>query len=285
MSFRLGCAIWAYKSWVGHLFPEGSRSSDFLQLYSRRFTTVEGNTTFYSVPDQETLQRWRSETPAGFEFCLKLPRPVTHQGLLVPRLAEAIAFVKQMQELGDRLGAVFAQLPPSYSPHQLEDLTTFLAAFSQQGVKIALEVRHPDWFQAPYAEQLNSLLNQFKVGRVLLDTRPVYECPDDPQLYSERKKPQLPLQPILTAPFCLIRYISHPDRTLNQRYLQEWAIRVKSWLQQGTQIYFFVHCPVEIHSPANAQYFQQLLEQENAPVPPLPWNEIESTSPTQLKLF
>ena len=285
MSFRLGCAIWAYKSWVGHLFPVGSRSPDFLQLYSHRFSTVEGNTTFYSVPDRDTVERWRSETADGFQFCLKLPRAVTHQGLLVPRLAEAIAFLERMQGLGDRLGAVFAQLPPSYSPDQLKDLTAFLEAFPRQEIRLALEVRHASWFQEPAASQLNSLLRQLGVGRVLLDTRPIYECADDPQLQSERKKPQLPLQPVLTADFSLIRYISHPDRLFNQRYLQEWATQIHSWLQQDTQIYFFVHCPVEVHSPDNARYFQTLLEQQNVPVPPLPWNAIEAESPTQLKLF
>jgi uncharacterized protein YecE (DUF72 family) len=285
MSFRLGCAIWAYKAWIGHLFPEGSRSTDLLQLYSRRFSTVEGNTTFYSVPDRATIARWQSETASGFQFCLKLPRTVTHQGLLVPRLAEAIAFLKQMQGLGDRLGAVFAQLPPSYSPDQIADLATFLEAFPHQEVKLALEVRHAAWFQEPAVDQLNALLTQQRVGRVLLDTRPIYECSDDPQLQSERKKPQLPLQPVLTADFSLIRYISHPDRLFNQRYLQEWAKQIDTWLQQGTQIYFFVHCPVEVHSPDNARYFQALLEQQKVAVPPLPWNAIEAETPTQLKLF
>jgi uncharacterized protein YecE (DUF72 family) len=47
--FYIGCAVWAYKDWVGELFPPGSKSADFLSLYSRRLTTVEGNTTFYEA--------------------------------------------------------------------------------------------------------------------------------------------------------------------------------------------------------------------------------------------
>jgi uncharacterized protein YecE (DUF72 family) len=47
--FYIGCAIWGYKDWVGDLFPPGSKSADFLALYSRRLTTVEGNTTFYET--------------------------------------------------------------------------------------------------------------------------------------------------------------------------------------------------------------------------------------------
>ncbi len=72
VNFLIGCAVWAYKGWVGELYPQATRSADFLHLYSRRFTTVEGNTTFYAIPNQETITRWATETPPGFEFCLKL---------------------------------------------------------------------------------------------------------------------------------------------------------------------------------------------------------------------
>jgi hypothetical protein len=48
-NFYIGCAVWGYKDWVGDLFPPGSKSSDFLSLYSRRLTTVEGNTSFYET--------------------------------------------------------------------------------------------------------------------------------------------------------------------------------------------------------------------------------------------
>ena len=47
--FYIGCAIWSYKDWVGDLFPPGSKSGELLGLYSRRLTTVEGNTTFYET--------------------------------------------------------------------------------------------------------------------------------------------------------------------------------------------------------------------------------------------
>ena len=47
--FHLGCAVWGYKDWVGELFRPGSKSAELLWLYSRRLTTVEGNTTFYET--------------------------------------------------------------------------------------------------------------------------------------------------------------------------------------------------------------------------------------------
>ena len=203
---------------------------------------------------------------------------MTHGGLLQPRLPEAVAFMERMETLGDRLGPVFAQLPPHYSPRYLEDLTAFLQALS--GYQIALEVRHPDWFKEPDRQQLEATLKQFGVGRVLLDTRPIYSS--GVQIKQRNPKPNLPLQPELTADFSLIRFISHPQQILNQTFLQDWVERVGRWLRQGTQIYFFVHCPLEERSPHTARYFQQLLEEQNVPVPPLPWVDAASV---QLNLF
>lgn len=288
LQFHIGCAIWAYKDWIGDLFPAGSRSRDFLKLYSQRLTAVEGNTTFYSIPDSSTVNRWTQETPESFKFCLKLPRTFTHQGDLHPNLAAALRFLEQMKPLGSRLGPLFAQLPPNYSPASLVDLQAFLTGWPRQTTPIALEVRHPSWFKEPYSTQLNLLLQQLGVGRVLLDTRPIYDAQAageaDPQILSERRKPQLPLQPVVTAPFSLIRYISHPELTVNHDYLAEWTTRVGQWLNQGIQVYFFVHCPVETKSPAIARYFQNLLEQQGIGVPPLPWNQATSP-PEQLQLF
>ena len=283
-NFSLGCAVWSYKGWVGDFYPPDSRQADFLRLYSRRLTAVEGNTTFYAVPDAETVARWAAETPPGFAFCPKLPRDVTHKNVLRPSIPGALQFLRQMQGLGARLGPIFAQLPPHYGPLLLDDLTAFLSAWPREEAPLALEVRHPDWFREPHAGVLTGLLEELGVGRVLLDTRPIYNAPDDPQIHSERRKPKLPLQPRVTAPFSLVRFISHPHWEYSRSFLEEWVGLVDHWLRQGVQIYFFVHCPVEARSPGTARHFQQLLEQRGVPVPPLPWNTL-IPPPAQLSLF
>ncbi|MEX0270412.1 DUF72 domain-containing protein [Leptolyngbyaceae cyanobacterium UHCC 1019] len=286
--FFIGCALWGYKGWLGELFPHGSPASKFLQLYSQRFTAVEGNTTFYSVPDAKTVTRWAAETPADFQFCPKLPKQVTHIGLLQPQVIQVQQFVERMQGLATanetRSGPIFAQLPPSYSPDNFQDLQAFLTAIAREKAEFALEVRHPDWFKPPHSQKLTDLLQQLGLGRVLLDTRPIYEVPDDSQLHSERKKPRVPVEFSVTAPFSLIRYISHPDPETNLRFMQDWLVHIDRWLRQGTRIYLFVHCPLEARSPANARIFHQLLEQHGTPVPPLPWNTLDQL-PTQLSLL
>ncbi|ESA37215.1 hypothetical protein N836_04255 [Leptolyngbya sp. Heron Island J] len=285
--FRIGCAVWAYKEWLGDFYPAGSRPTDFLRLYSDRMTCVEGNTTFYSIPTPETVQRWANNTPNPFRFCPKLPRTITHGAELMPQLSAALDFLELMQGLGPKLGPIFAQLPPRYSPRSFADLSKFVASWPHQQSPLAVEVRHADWFKPPYSERLNALLTRFGVGRVLLDTRPIYTWSnpaDDPQLRSERKKPRVPLLPVSTAPFVLVRYISHPELEHNRDFLAEWVQHVGKWLAEGRSVYFFVHCPNEAKSPDIARYFQEQLETAGIDVPPLPWSLIQAP-PQQLGLF
>jgi len=283
MNFRLGCAVWAYKGWLGDLFPPGSRNRDFLSLYSRRFTAVEGNTTFYAVPDAATLDRWASETPDGFEFCLKLPRYLTHEGSIEPKIDATREFLQHVARLGDKLGPVFVQLPPNYTPEAFEDLEAFLHGRFPD-VRLALEVRHRDWFREPHVRRLDELLRESNVARVILDTRPVYSTDDDPQRRSQRRKPKLPLHPVVTTDFSFVRFITHPDGEVNVPFSEAWVERLDEWISQGTRVYFFVHCPIEDYSPRTARSIQRLLEKRGVPVAPLPWDSIDEP-PMQLSLF
>src|SRR5689334_7022473 len=107
--FSIGCAIWSYSGWVGELFPEQSKPADFLRLYSQRFPAVEGNTTFYAIPDEGTVAKWVKETPEGFRFCPKIPKDLSHLGLLAPSLPGSLSFLTRMKGLGSRLGTTLLQ--------------------------------------------------------------------------------------------------------------------------------------------------------------------------------
>jgi uncharacterized protein YecE (DUF72 family) len=293
-NYYTGCAVWAYKEWMGGFYPKGSKAGDFLRLYCERMTAVEGNTTFYSQPDAKTIERWASTMPPGFRFCPKLPRAFSHQGKLGPFAAEAHQFLQTLAPLGDRLGPLFVQLPPTYSPEYFADLQDFLTQWPRQVCPIAVEVRHLDWFAEPHATRLNQMLEDLGAGRVLLDTRPIYDAPDtddDPQVGSERKKPRVPLQPTVTAPFTIVRYISHPTLAFNEPYFHDWVPRLCRWLADGHQVYFFAHCPQEVFSPTIAREVYHRLQQAGATLPELPWDRVarqqaeKEHSSAQLSLF
>lgn len=276
--FYLGCAVWAFKDWVGNFYPTTALPRQFLQLYCDRITAVEGNTTFYNIPDADTVDRWAAHTPETFRFCPKLPRLYSHQGPLLPHLEGTQKFLQTLQRLGPRLGPIFVQLPPSYGPDRLSDLQDFLTQWPRATVPVAVEVRHAAWFQEPHTARLTDLLTRLGVGRVLLDSRPMYDGLgdglEDPQLTSQRRKPKVPLQPIITAPFTLVRYISHPHRPTNEPYIQEWIPRLTDWITQGIDTYLFIHCPDEVQSPAIARHFYHHLQTALPTLPPLPWDAI-----------
>jgi uncharacterized protein YecE (DUF72 family) len=276
--FFLGCAVWGYKDWVGELFPPGSKQGDFLALYSRRLTTVEGNTTFYATPKSEVVQRCATETPETFRFCLKLPREISHAGPLADQIDTTRAFVERMSGLGQRLGPFFLQLPPGYRPNNLADLEGWLAAWPREH-SVAIEVRHPDWYAEPHESALMNLLHQYDAGRVVMDVRPLSAGPlpgADVDLQAARdRKPDVPMHPLRSAGIALIRYIGHPIPELNEPFLDEWAARVAQWLADGTEVYFFCHCPDERRSPALCREFQHRLERI-ADVPRLPWDALDA---------
>jgi uncharacterized protein YecE (DUF72 family) len=275
--FHIGCAVWAYKDWVGDLFPPGSKSADFLGLYSRRLTTVEGNTTFYATPKPEVVQRWAEETPASFRFCFKLPREISHAGPLAAQVAPAHAFVERMAALGERLGPFFLQLPPGYTPQQIGDLERWLAAWPGER-RLAVEVRHTAWYELPGEQALMELLERHGAGRVLMDVRPLRAGPlpgaEENLQRARDNKPDVPLHPLRSSDVALVRYIGHPDPALNAPLLDEWAACVAAWLAEGTQVYFFMHCPDERRSPGLCRDFQARLARL-AEVPPLPWDALE----------
>jgi len=276
--FSIGCAVWAYKEWLGELFPPGSKSADFLALYSRRMTTVEGNTTFYATPKPEVVARWAAETPQGFRFCLKLPREISHAGPLAAQIETTHAFTERMAGLGERLGPFFLQLPPGYRADKIDDLERWLQAWPRE-YQLAVEVRHEDWYAPPGEAALMTLLERYGVGRVLMDVRPLSAGPlpgADVDLQQARdRKPDVPLHPLRSGGLALIRYIGHPDPALNAPLLDAWAARVASWLADGTTVYFFCHCPDERRSPALCRAFQRRLERI-ADVPPLPWDALDT---------
>ena len=292
MSLYLGCPIWAYKGWVGSLYPEGTKQSDFLREYARRLTTVEGNTTFYAVPNEETLARWAEEMPETFRFCPKLPRTISHAGQLQPRLEEAHAFIQVMSRLDARLGPMFLQLPPRYSPKLLDDLGTFLEAWPAD-VPLAVEVRHPAWFKPPYQDDLIELLQKLEKARVVIDTRPIRGLSGNKilegsvyqrMLEARARKPDLPIPTQREVGFTFLRYIGHPLRDQNADFIDEWADHLAGVLEQGRDAYVFCHCPDERLDPWLCRDFHQRVNARFA-IPPLPWDELDSNIASQPRLL
>lgn len=283
--FYIGCPMWGYKEWIGNFFPAHTPQRAFLSLYSKRLTTVEGNTTFYATPNADTVSRWRDETPTTFRFCFKLPRGISHEPGLDKKQRETQAFIERMKPLGERLGPYFLQLPPAFGPANIDELQVFLANWPTD-LNLAVEVRHPDFYHEPQGDELNALLAQHHVARVLMDTRPIRTGPAKEQqvLQARERKPDLPLQVSATTDIAFVRYIGHPRAEINAPLLDEWAEQFARWLNNGMTLYVFCHCPFEVHSPQICKALYERV-QRLAPLPPLPWEATSDEQVEQGKLF
>lgn len=292
MEIFFGCPIWSAKAWVGTFYPKGTKSADYLREYTRRLTTVEGNTTFYAVPAQSTLEKWLAEMPEAFRFCAKVPRVISHSGKLAGHEAEAAEFVRVMSQLGVLLGPMFLQMPPSYSPTQFDDLRSFLEAWPAS-IRLAVEVRHLRWFDPPNHEALNKLLAAHNMARVVIDTRPIRSLAGEPilegsvyekLLQARERKPDVPVLPERTADFVFLRYIGHPQLQVNEPYLNEWADHLAEQLMQESDAYVFCHCPDDRLDPWICREFHRHVAQRFS-IPPLPWDFLEEEGASQAPLL
>jgi len=77
---RVGTAGWSIAGTYRPAFPgDGTH----LARYARVLSCVEINSSFYRAHCRETYRRWAQETPSRFQFAVKLPREITHDGRLL----------------------------------------------------------------------------------------------------------------------------------------------------------------------------------------------------------
>jgi uncharacterized protein YecE (DUF72 family) len=61
------------------IYPPGTKTGEMLPLYAREFSVTELNTTWYQMPQAESIERQRSLVPPNFLFSAKLTRSLTHE--------------------------------------------------------------------------------------------------------------------------------------------------------------------------------------------------------------
>jgi uncharacterized protein YecE (DUF72 family) len=239
----LGTIGFTYPEWKGSFYPAGLPGSQSLNYYSRVFNAVEINTTFYGPQPPEQIARWVLATPGNFRFCLKAPRRVTHELRLRDADGEMRMLVDSASGLGEKLGAVLIQLPPSLNASEKPALEMFLKNLPE-GPRYALEFRHASWYVPGTAD----LLRSYNVAWVATD----YE--------------DLPVEIFQTSDFLYIRWIGkhnvipHTGREVIDRTarLSGWIERIKS-CQPGIQTIFgFFDNDYAGHSPATCSRFKAL---------------------------
>ena len=157
----VGTAGWTIPAQYKGQFPaQGSH----LERFAARLNGVEINSSFYRSHKRETYARWAATVPPGFRFSVKVPRTITQNHRLKGYGDLLDRFLNEVSGLGDKLGVLLAQLPPSlvYDGEMAEE---FFCDLARAEVTMACEPRHVSWF-TPEADKA---LKKLRVLRVAAD--------------------------------------------------------------------------------------------------------------------
>ena len=165
-SIRIGTAGWTLpKQHAQHFAADGTH----LQRCASMLTCVEINSSFHRPHMRKTWERWAACTPPDFRFAVKIPKTITHTAKLANCGALLQTFLDECRGLGNKLGPLLVQLPPSLAFDEgvaHEFLTTMRELHpTDDASPIALEPRHASWFDAA----VDRLLREFEVARVAAD--------------------------------------------------------------------------------------------------------------------
>ncbi len=138
-------------------YPAEFRRLTRLSYYATLFNSLEVNQTFYKLPRYSTVAKWVTETPDGFCFSMKMGKEITHnKGLAFERDAVR-RHMEVFEAAGAKKGCLLVQLPGGTRPDcftRLEDLLETINEINE-GWKLAIEFRHPDWYIAEVYELLS----------------------------------------------------------------------------------------------------------------------------------
>ncbi|SNY41772.1 DUF72 domain-containing protein [Paractinoplanes atraurantiacus] len=149
---HIGTSGWQYKDWRGGLYPTGLPQRLWLEHYAARFQTVEVNNAFYRLPEKTTFESWRERTPDDFCVAVKMSRYLTHIKRLKEPGEPVERFMSRAGALGDKLGPVLIQLPPTLKA-DLPALDETLGHFPAN-VRVVVEPRHDSWFTSDLCDLL-----------------------------------------------------------------------------------------------------------------------------------
>jgi len=157
----IGCAGWAIPAVARHEFASAGSS---LQRYAARFSAVEINSSFYRSHRPATYARWADTVPPTFQFAVKVPKAITHVRRLLDVEALLQEFVSQVCCLGDKLGCLLVQLPPTLGYSGAAEVFFWILRRHFAGA-VVLEPRNHEWF----TPSVESVLTAYRISRVAAD--------------------------------------------------------------------------------------------------------------------
>jgi len=162
----LGCAGWSLPR---EQWPAFALEGTHLQRYGSRFPAVEINSSFYRPHRPATYAKWADSVAGDFRFSVKVPKQITHERRLIDCEGLVDEFLGQCSQLGEKLGCLLIQLPPSLAFDASVAEAFFKTLRDRYQGHAVLEPRHPSWL----APQAATILLDERIGRVAADPSPL----------------------------------------------------------------------------------------------------------------
>ena len=296
---RIGTCSWADDALVKHWYPAGMQPRARLGYYSKWFSTVEVDSTYYRVPTRELVQGWADRTPDGFvmhvkAFGLMTRHPVKldqvppdlREGLPVDdrgrvdrpsreaRSAVFREFLAALEPLREsaKLGGLLFQMPPYvvWKPSSLDYLEW--ARDQVGGDAFLFEPRHRSWYAEEIRAELLRWLEERRMSWVVVDA-PKTDAGNVPATLVAA-----------TTPLAYVRFHGRNAGTWNarggsaaQRFdylygeseLREWVAPLRELSEQAQEAYAFFNNNNQTdgvaQAPAGAQLLRKLLDEEHVP--------------------
>ena len=210
LDVRLGTASWTDPTMTAPrvFYPDGIHTAEArLAYYASRFSLVEVDSTYYSLPSERVAELWAERTPPNFEFDIKAHALMTGHATSVSRLPADIRealpqslagattvrtrelpaelvnevwrrFLAGLRPLRDagKLGALLLQLPRDCTP--CEESERMLARIRERaGTDLcAVEFRHASWVtEGIRRERTLELCRAHDLAFVMVDAPPGFE--------------------------------------------------------------------------------------------------------------
>jgi uncharacterized protein YecE (DUF72 family) len=241
MTWYIGTSGWSYRNWNTQFYPKGLKAHEKLGYYSRHFSAVEVNSSFYNLLARETYEQWRAQVPADFTFSVKLHRYLTQMKKLKiddKACEQRDHFFEAVAGLGSQLGVILIQLPPSLKK-DIPKLETFLEAMPTD-YRYAIEFRNDSWFK----EEVTEVLKKHNVAVVISHS------------------PEWPYWIMPTADFIYARFHGK-DELFTSPYadkdLKEWAATLQSLRPEDQKGWIFFNNTDQGHAVGNAKILERFL--------------------------
>lgn len=261
---RFGMAQWQHPAWVDWIYPRSEKTSARLGHYARYFKSVEVGSTFYTDVSPEQIANWGQQVPDDFRFSFKAPRRISHQlndRSLGDVLSDWWRFQQLLQPVQTKLGPTMLQFPATVDNRYLQTIAQLCQEWELSS-SLSIEVRSLSYFDKQEGEAaLLRLLADGQHDKVVMDSRPVFstEAYCESLEDAQRKKPRVPCHVLATSNFPVVRFIGHPDLERNHVWLDQWAVKLATWLAEGRTPTVFVHSSDNIAAPTLASWLDEKL--------------------------